>query len=103
MPEKVDKHPGHAPHVWLYGSAGMVSSMKTTVNISDELLREAQEVARREGTTLRELIETGLRAVVGQRSSDVHFVLPDASVGGTGLQPGFRGATWEQIRDAVYE
>jgi predicted transcriptional regulator len=32
-------------------------SMKTTVNLPDELVREAQEVARRERTMLRELIE----------------------------------------------
>jgi hypothetical protein len=76
--------------------------MKTTVNLPDELLREAQELARRERTTLRELIETGLRAVVKQRSGESPFVLEDASVSGRGLQPAFRGARWEQIRDTIY-
>jgi predicted transcriptional regulator len=88
--------------VRLYGSYGMVSSMKTTVNLPDELLREAQELARRERTTLRELIETGLRTVVKQRSGTTRFVLEDASVDGAGLQPAFRGASWEQIRDEIY-
>ena len=81
----------------------MVSNMKTTVNLPDELLREAQELARREQTTLRELIETGLRAVVRQRSSDSPFELADASVEGRGLQPAFRGASWQQIRDTIYD
>lgn len=81
----------------------MVSHMKTTVNLPDELLREAQQLARRERTTLRELIETGLRTVVEQRSTDLPFVLADASVDGRGLQPAFRGASWEQIRDTVYD
>ncbi|MPY97669.1 MAG: DUF2191 domain-containing protein [Actinophytocola sp.] len=80
----------------------MVGHMKTTVNLSDELLRQAQELARREQTTLKELIETGLRTVVAQRTSDTHFVLPDASVDGNGLQPEFRGAHWDQVRDAIY-
>ncbi|WP_343575329.1 type II toxin-antitoxin system VapB family antitoxin [Mycobacterium sp.] len=76
--------------------------MKTTVNLPDELVREAQELARRQRTTLRELIETGLRAVLTQRSIASSFMLADASVEGHGPQPAFRGATWEQIRDAIY-
>ena len=79
----------------------MVSHMKTTVNIADELLREAQDLARRDNTTLRELIEAGLRAVIKQRSSESSYVLADASVEGRGLQPAFRGASWEQIREAI--
>jgi Bacterial antitoxin of type II TA system, VapB len=81
----------------------MVDHMKTTVNLPDELLRAAQELARREGTTLRNLIETGLRTVVNQRSSQSHFELVDASVNGRGLQPAFRGVPWERIRDSIYE
>lgn len=88
--------------VWLYGSDGMLSSMKTTVNLPDELLREAQELARRERTTLKDLIETGLRTVVAQRSATSAFALTDASVDGNGLQQEFRGARWDQIRDAIY-
>lgn len=81
----------------------MVSRMKTTVNLPDELLREAQELARRERTTLKDLIETGLRTVVAQRAGESRFTLADASVDGNGLQPEFRGARWEQIRDTIYE
>ncbi|WP_197507696.1 type II toxin-antitoxin system VapB family antitoxin [Mycobacterium sp. ACS4331] len=77
--------------------------MKTTVTLPDELVRQAQALARRDHTTLRELIETGLRAVVKQRSATSAFELPDASVDGRGMQPEFRGASWAQIRDAVYD
>jgi hypothetical protein len=76
--------------------------MKTTVNLPDELVRECQDLARRQRTTLRELIETGLRAVVKQRCGDSPFVLDDASVDGQGLQPAFRDAAWNQIRDTIY-
>lgn len=77
--------------------------MKTTVNLPDGLLREAQELARREGTTLRALIETGLRSVVSQRSDEAKFVLVDASVDGRGRQSEFRDAPWDQVRDAIYD
>lgn len=76
--------------------------MKTTVNLPDDLLDEAQRLARRDGTTLKELIETGLRGVVEQRSGERQFTLEDASVDGRGLRPEFRGGSWEQIRDAIY-
>ncbi|HET9875645.1 MAG TPA: type II toxin-antitoxin system VapB family antitoxin [Mycobacterium sp.] len=77
--------------------------MKTTVNLPDELVREAQQLAHRERTTMRELIETGLRAVLKQRAGDSPFVLADESVDGQGLQPAFRGASWEKIRNTIYE
>lgn len=76
--------------------------MKTTVNLPDELVREAQALARRDHITLRELIETGLRAVIKQGSGASSFMLTDASVDGQGLQQEFRGVSWERVRDAIY-
>ena len=80
----------------------MVDHIKTTVTLPDELVRQAQELARRERTTLRALIETGLRDVIKKRSTTPSFELADASVDGRGLQPAFRGAPWERVRDAIY-
>jgi hypothetical protein len=78
--------------------------MKTTVQISDALLEEARAVAAREGTTLRELIEAGLRVIVAERRRRRRrFALRDASFDGNGLSREFRDAGWERIRDAVYE
>jgi hypothetical protein len=78
--------------------------MKTTVHISDPLLEEAKALAAKEGTTLRELVEAGLRHVVAERRRrHRRFTLRDASFAGNGLQPEFRDAGWERIRDAVYE
>jgi hypothetical protein len=42
--------------------------MKTTVEIADPLLREARKIAARERTTLRALVEQGLRRVVAERT-----------------------------------
>jgi hypothetical protein len=77
--------------------------MKTTVEIPDALLEEARRLAAREGTTVRALVEEGLRAVVVQRKRGGGFRLRRASFKGNGLQPAFAGASWEQIRDAAYD
>jgi hypothetical protein len=77
--------------------------MKTTIDIADALAREAKEVAARENTTLRELVEAGLRAVLRERRKRSSFRLRDASFAGQGLTPEFREAGWEAIRDAIYQ
>lgn len=81
----------------------MYSNMKTTVDIPDPLLDEARKVASREGTTVRALIEQGLRRVLGERRQAKAFRLRKASFKGKGLQPGAAGASWEQIRGLIYE
>lgn len=77
--------------------------MKTTVEISDALLEDAKKAARRDGTTLRALIEQGLRAVLRGRRRRGRFRLRDASVRGKGLQPGVEEGSWEPLRDLSYE
>jgi len=77
--------------------------MKTTVEISDSLAEEAKRLAARERTTLRALIEAGLRIVLKERRKGVPFRLRDASFRGKGLQPEFRSGDWERIREAAYE
>jgi len=81
----------------------MVSSMKTTVDISDALLQEAKEVARREKTTLRALIEAGLRQSLDSRGQGARFRLRDAGFRGQGLQPEFLDSDWQRIRDVAYK
>jgi len=77
--------------------------MKTTVEIPDSLLRDARSVAARERTTVRALIEEGLRRVTAERKTARPFKLRKVSFGGKGLQQGMGGASWQQIRDAAYE
>lgn len=77
--------------------------MKTTVEISDALMATARAVAAREGTTVRALIEEGLRISIEKRKRSKPFKLRDATVGGRGLQPGFSFERWADIRDAIYK
>jgi hypothetical protein len=76
--------------------------MKTTVEISEPLLAEAKALAAREGTTLRALIERGLRELIRARPGDRPFRLRDGSVGGNGLQSPFREGDWPRIRSTIY-
>ena len=78
--------------------------MKTTIDIADSLLLQAKDTCKREGTTLRELVETGLRTTLQQRNAEAKpFVLRDARFKGEGLQPGIRAGDWEQLREMIYE
>lgn len=73
--------------------------MKTTIEISDPLLREARKLAEREGVTLRALVERGLRRVVVETKPGAPFKLRRASLKGKGLQAEARGASWDRLRD----
>ena len=77
--------------------------MKTTLDIADPLLREARKLAAREGTTLRALVEQGLRQVVIEKSKRKKFKLRDASFGRGGLRPELKDASWQEILDLSYE
>ncbi len=77
--------------------------MKTTVEIADSLLSDAKALAAREGTSLRALIEDGLRRVIAERRKRRRFVLRDASFEGRGLSRELPGAGWDEIRHTIYE
>jgi CRISPR/Cas system-associated protein Csm6 len=77
--------------------------MKTTLDIADPLLNEARRLAAREKTTLRALVEQGLRQIVAERKRSGAFRLRKASYKGNGLRPELRDAGWERLRDMAYE
>lgn len=77
--------------------------MKTTVEIPDALLEQARKLASKEGTTVRALVEQGLRQVVAERARRGEFRLRKATFRGEGLQPGVAGLPWERIREMTYE
>lgn len=74
--------------------------MKTTVHLPDALVEAAKAAAAEDGRTLRDLVEEGPRGVLSARGHRRPFTLPDASVGGSGLQA---GRSWELPRDLAYD
>jgi len=76
--------------------------MKTTIEISDALLREARKLAAREGVTLRALVERGLHRVIAETTRPP-FRMRDGRVGGGWLRPEVRDLSWAQIRELSYE
>jgi len=81
----------------------MDGQVKTTVDISDPLLREIRKLAARDGVTLRTLVERGLHRVLAETKSGARFKLRRASFKGQGLQAELRGASWDRIRDLIYQ
>lgn len=76
--------------------------MKTTIDIAEAVLLEAKELALREGTTLRALVERGLRSVIEEGKAQGGFTLRRVSFGGRGLRPEMLDGGWDAIRDAAY-
>ena len=83
----------------------MGAHMKTTIEVSDHLLREAKEAASRQGTTLRAVVEAALRGYLEAQASQprLAFRLRRHAVGGNGLRPELAEAGWQQILDRSYE
>ena len=82
----------------------MVHHMKTTIEIPDALFEEAKSLAAKSRTTLKALVEAGLRDELRRRSEKGKpYRLPDASVRGKGLRPEYPDLSWDRIREVVYE
>lgn len=80
----------------------IVTHMKTTVDIADDLLLRAKREAEASHTTLRSLIEDGLREVLSRKAAAKRRPVKPVTFRGKGLQREFRGKGWEAIRDAIY-
>ena len=76
--------------------------MKTTVEMPDSLLRQAKQIAVKERTTVKALIEQGLRIVVADRKRRSGFTLRKAAFRGDGLVSGRSLQDWSAIRELVY-
>ncbi|MGH9519220.1 MAG: hypothetical protein ACRD2D_06200 [Terriglobales bacterium] len=74
--------------------------MKTTLDLPDSLLAEAKACARTERTTLRRLVEDGLRETLAARTrARKPFRLRDGSQHLGGL----RVDSWPETRRIIYE
>ena len=77
--------------------------MKTTIDIASNILVRSKELARRERTTLRNLVEEGLELVLEQRVARGKVKIKPVTFRGRGLRPEYRSADWDRIRDAAYK
>ncbi len=77
--------------------------MKTTIDIADSLFEEVKKLAANEGTTVRAFVEQGLRQIIAERKNRGLFRLRKVAFKGKGLQSSVENATWEQIRETVYQ
>ncbi|RKX47712.1 MAG: DUF2191 domain-containing protein [Verrucomicrobia bacterium] len=76
--------------------------MKTTIEISDPLLRQAKLLASKEHLTLRSLVEEGLAKALEERRCRSKRAVEPVIFGGNGLSTEFRNSSWEKMRDSAY-
>jgi len=72
--------------------------VRISIKIPDSLWKEARRVAFRDGVTVRELVEQGLRQVLQQRNRPARFKLRNASFKGKGLSAYGKKSGWERLR-----
>ncbi len=85
------------------GEHDQSTHIETTIEIAEPVLEQARQLASRRGTTLRALVEAGLRHVIAQSRQQAPFVLRDASFKGKGVQDGIYPSDWSRLRELAYE
>lgn len=78
----------------------MVFHMKTTLNIDDTVMQRLREEAARQGKTMSELVEAGLRRVLDEPSEYTDRVrepLPEWHSGGAQVDVADREALYDRI------
>lgn len=81
----------------------MVTHMKTTIDIADEVLEHAKRLAREEKTTLKVLAEEGLRLVIKSRQTLAPVPIQPVVFHGNGVKPGIPDDFVDNIRDWAYQ
>jgi plasmid stability protein len=78
----------------------MVIHMKTTLNIDDSVMQRLREEAARQGKTMSELVEAGLRRVLEEpvpETDQVREPLPQWRSGGAFVDVADRDALYERM------
>jgi hypothetical protein len=77
-------------------------TMKTTLEIADDLFERTQRVAREEKTTFRFMAEEGLRLMLAKKRQGRAGKLPPlVTYGGSGLTEEFKDWNWDKIRNEI--
>lgn len=76
--------------------------MKTTLEIHDELLLRAKNLAHRTGRTLRSVVEDGLRLALRDGTREEPYRLPDCSLGDADAVDPLEALSWQDLRAEIY-
>jgi hypothetical protein len=90
--------------IWVTRCANMGRhTMKTTIEIADDLFKRTQQAARRQRTTFRALVEEGLRLALGRKQRPLPQELPPlVTFGKGGTTAEFKDWNWDRISDEIY-
>jgi hypothetical protein len=77
--------------------------MRTTLDISENLLRRIRSIARRENLTLKQHAQEGFELVLKARERAKPYQAKPVVFRGKGLAPEFQQASWSDIRKAIYD
>ena len=86
-------------HIDRYGHYG---TMKTTLDIHDELLARAKRHARQTGRPLRAVVEEGLRSVLSGPRIANRYRLDDLRVGDPNADDPLDRYSWPELRELIY-
>ena len=79
-----------------------MASVKTTIDIHDELLSRAKQHARNTGRSLRSVVEDGLRQVLTSSAPHGRYRMPDISMGDPGAADPLEAYSWQDLRGIIY-
>ncbi len=77
--------------------------MKTTIDISDNILLRAKDLAKKENITFKELTEEGLEHILKDRITRKKVKVKPILFSGKGLSPEYQDKSWNDIRKTVYD
>lgn len=79
-----------------------MGTMKTTVDIHDELLARAKRLAKKSNRSLRAVVEEGLRRVLDAPASRHEYKMSDLSVGNPENADPLEMYSWQDLRAIIY-
>lgn len=79
-----------------------MGSVKTTLDIKDDLLIRAKRLAKKTGRPLRAIVEDSLRVALEVAEAPPRYELPDFSVGNPDGDDPLQRLTWQDLRSEIY-